>query len=197
MIPEMAVVPSGGYRFVQRLPNGAMQLFAGSSHDDLIAQVRTFRLNNNMDVGDVEAEVKAGISGPSHKTYNPQYSLRERVTGWKSNRMYQKLEFVSPETADKRATICVDCPYNQARYADDCAECYQHVERDLYAMRKGRTTPNDHWLGACQICGHENKTAVHLSGTNLQHKVNYEKELRQKKPNCWLLDMSNDTEVEL
>jgi hypothetical protein len=196
MIPEMAVVPSGGYRFQQRLPSGGFQQFVGVSNDDLFRQVRTFRLNNNIELGDLEVEIKQGISGPAHKAYNPQYSLRERVTGWKSNRMYQKIKFVDPELATHRADICQDCPYNNLKYADDCIECFSHTNQDLYAMRQGRTTDQDEWLGACEICGHDNKTAVHLSGTNLQHKVNYETQLREKKPNCWLLDMDSDTEVE-
>jgi hypothetical protein len=166
------------------------------SHDDLFKQVRTFRLNNNIELGNLEAEIKQGISGPSHKVYNPQFSLRERVTGWKSNRMYHKIGFVSPERATHRADICQDCPYNNLKYADDCIECFSHTNKDLYAMRQGRTTDQDEWLGACEICGHDNKTAVHLSKDNLQHKVNFEKELQEKHPVCWLLDMDNDTEVE-
>ena len=196
MTPEMAVVPSGGYRFVQRLPNGSFQQFAGLSHDDLFKQVRTFRLNNNIPIGDLESEIKQGISGPAHKAYNPQYSLRERVTGWKSNRMYQKIEFVGYEEAALRASICSNCPYNKVNYADDCIECYSHTEKDLFAMRQDRTTPRDSLLGACEICGHDNKTAVHLSGNNLLHRVNHEGELREKHPACWLLDMDSDTEVE-
>lgn len=194
MIPEMAVVPSGGYRFVQRLPSGAMQLFAGSSHDDLIQQVQTFRLNNNIDLGpDLEAEVKQGISAQSHKYPGEQRSLRERVTGWVANRMYTKPEFVEPEEADRRAKICVDCKLNNVKYADSCLECHSHTEHDAFALRAGKSSSQDHWLGACEHYGHHNPTAIWLSGSSLLHR-------RQKEPPdcpCWLKELDKETSSEV
>jgi hypothetical protein len=192
MTPEMAVVPPGGHRFFQRLPNGNMQLFVGLNEDDLVKQVRMFRLNNNIDLGDVAADIKKGISTQSHKLTGDQRSLRERVTGWKSNRAFQQLDFVMPEVAEARAKVCVDCPFNQANYADSCIECHAHVERDLYAMRQGKTTDQDQWLGGCQICGHENKTAVQLAPENLLHRNTYLKELEEKHPACWLLHLADE-----
>jgi hypothetical protein len=185
----MAVIPPGGFRFFQRLPNGSMMLFVGLGKEDLIKQVTTFRLNNNIDLGDVAVEIDKGISGASHKVPGDQRTLRERVTGWKSNRAYKPLEFVEPEEAERRAKICVDCPYNRVKYADDCIECFSSVERDLYAMRQGKGTEQDPWLGACEVCGHENKTAVHLDGADLLHRKNFESELKEKKPDCWLLQL--------
>ncbi len=196
---EMAVVPPGGYKFFQRLPNGGMQLFVGLSEQDLMAQVKRFRMNNNIDVGDLPTEVRKGISGAAHTTASlkDERSLRERVTGWKSNRAFLKMEFVEQDEAERRAAICVDCPYNQVKYADDCIECFSGTERDLYAMRQGRSTSQDLWLGACEICGHENKTAVHLSENNLKHVVNYAKELEEKAPKCWCNQIARDQRKEV
>jgi hypothetical protein len=189
MNPEMAVVPHGGvWSYMQKLPNGSLRQFVAVNEDDLIKQVRQFRLNNNIDLGDVATDVKR----KNTPTLPESRSLRERVTGWKSNRAYQKLEFALPEVAEARAAICVDCPYNQANYADSCLECHAHVERDLYAMRQGKETSQDQWLGACEITGQENKTACQLAAENLLHRNTYTKELEEKHPACWLLHLADE-----
>lgn len=196
MKAEMAIVPPGGvWKFVQKLPNGNVQMFVSWDETDLAKQVTKFRMNNNLEIGDVKAEIERSMR-PRTANLKDERSLRERVTGWKSNRAYQKLEFVSPEEAERRAQICVDCPFNQAKYADDCIECHAHVEQDLYAMRQGRTTSQDQWLGACQITGQENKTAAQLAEHNLLHRNNFTAELREKKPDCWLLSLDSHEPTE-
>lgn len=195
MNPEMSVVPAGGvWSYMQKMPGGQLRQFVAVNEDDLVRQVRQFRLNNNLELGDVSKDVK---QRRNPKAPGEQRSLRERVTGWKANRAFQQLSFVLPEVAEARAKICVDCPFNQAKYADDCIECYSHVERDLYAMRQGKETDQNQWLGACSICGHENKTAVQLAPENLLHRNNYLKELEQKKPDCWLLHLADEPTKEV
>jgi len=190
----MAVVPPGGvWSYTQTLPNGTTRQFTDVSEAALVKQVKDFRITNRLEVGDVESDVrrKRAAALPESR------SLRERVTGWAANRSYAKLEFVDPEIADKRASICVDCPFNVVHYADDCKECYAHVEQSLYAMRAGRETPQDHWLGACQMAGHENKTAVQLDEKNLLHRNSYTKELQDKHPACWLLHLDSEPRREV
>lgn len=192
MKPEMAVVPPGGvWKYMQRLPNGQFKMFVSWDETDLAKQVTDFRLQNNLEAGDVKKEIERGMR-PRTANLPDQRSLRERVTGWKANRAYQPLTFVEPEEAERRAQICVDCPFNQVKYADDCVECFAHVEQDLYAMRQGKTTSQDERLGACQLCGHENKTAVQLDQINLLHRNNFTKELQEKAPKCWLLKLDTN-----
>jgi hypothetical protein len=188
----MSVVPHGDWKFHQRLPNGGFKTFVGLSEDDLFKQVRQFRLNNNIDLGNLEFEIKQGISGPSHKVNEAGYSLRERVTHWKMNRYNQRLSFVDQDEAERRAAICADCPYNKVDYADSCAECHAGVERDLYAMRQGRST--EYRLGACAITGQPNHTAVHLTEAGLKHRIRYTEALRERHPSCWLLTLDEQAD---
>jgi hypothetical protein len=189
---EMAVVPAGGYKFLQRLPNGTFKQFVGLSPDNLLKQVTEFRINNNISIENLEGEIRQGISAPVHQPYSDGRSLRERVSGWKTNRQYRKLNFVSEQEAEKRAAICAQCPWNKLNYADACIECYNHVERDLYAMRQGKTTSKDSGLGACEIYGHDNKTACVLTDTHLRHHVDKD----AKAPNfCWLKKMHSMSKV--
>jgi hypothetical protein len=193
----MGVIPAGGlFKFAQRLPNGNYYFFTDLLESGLVKQVIQYRVNNNLPVGDVAAEVNQYLEGNKPKPLGETRSLRERVTNWKINRSLKPLEFVTQEQADERALICADCPFNQVKYADDCKECYSTTTRDLFAMRKGKTTPSDPWLGACQITGQDNVTAVHLDDDNLNYKVNFIQELSEKYPKCWLLDKPKLEEVE-
>lgn len=193
----MGVIPPGGvYQFAEKLPNGKFHHLQGLTPDDLIRQVINYRVINNITVGNVPKEVADQLEGRSHITPQEGRSLRERVTNWKVNRSFTPLEFTVQEEAEERAKICADCPFNQVSYADDCKECYQGTTRDLFAMRQGRNTDSDPWLGACQICGHDNVTAVHLDDDSLKHRVNYLAEIKQKHPKCWLLALNKAKEVE-
>jgi len=195
MSPEMGVVPPGGvYKFIQKLPTGT-RLFVDVTEENLALQVIKFRINNGIPVGDVRTEISK--SKPSVRPPGDQRSLRERVTGWKSNRMFQKIEFVEQDVADARSKVCLSCPYNKIKYYDDCVECYSHTARDLYAMRQGRETPSDQWLGACDICGHDNLTAVHLDEKNLLHRNGFLDELANKNPSCWMLHLDKEQAKEV
>lgn len=192
----MKVVPPGGlFQFAQKLPNNQFHFFYSSLEEDLIAQVRQYRLNNNIPLGDLSNEIAMFQKGRQPKIPGDVRTLRERVTNWKSNRMFNKIEFVSPEEAESRAEICVNCPFNQINYADDCIECHRSTARDLFAMREGKKTTNDQWLGACQITGQDNQTAVQLSPENLNHRVNFLEDLKKLYPKCWLLHLNEKQEA--
>jgi hypothetical protein len=119
------------------------------------------------------------------------------VTAWKANRQFGQIVTVDEATAEARAAICANCPFNLTNYADACIECYRGTERDLYAMRKGRTTSQDDKLGACNICGHDNKTASIMDESLLKHRVRYKAELEEKYPKCWLLRLDQNTDKEV
>jgi hypothetical protein len=175
----MRVVPAGGvWSHLERLPNGRYHQFIANTEEELWKQVQQFRLNNNLELGDI-SDIKRKVVGkpPDERT------LRDKVTGWVANRMFQQHEFVTPEEAKRRADICVDCPLNQVKYADSCIECHSKTERDAFALRGGQSTSQDSWLGACACFGHENKTAVWLTEKSLKHRVNN----MEKSPEfCWM-----------
>jgi len=81
--PEMAVVPAGGvWSYTQKLPSGQFRQFVDVSEAALVQQVRTFRITNGLEVGDVVADVQRKRSAALPESR----SLRERVTGWAANR---------------------------------------------------------------------------------------------------------------
>lgn len=195
----MGVIPPGGFKFAQRLPNGGFHWFFASTRDDLVRQLIQFRSQAGIEAGDPLTETKHLVSGASHtlNTYRDGRSLRERVTAWKANRQFGKLELVDQETANERASLAAQCSHNVLNYADSCLECYSSTLRDLFAMRQGKSTPYDSQLGADSICGHDNQTAVWLDAKHLKHIVNYLDELKEKCPNCWLLKLDQNTNKEV
>jgi hypothetical protein len=58
--------------------------------------------------------------------------------------------FVEQEEADRRARICVDCPFNQPIVG--CTPCSKFVER-IAAVVGDRATPYDVGLKGCAVCG--------------------------------------------
>jgi hypothetical protein len=158
----MSVVPSGGHKFAQRLPNGSFHWFYAATSDDLVRQVIRFRAMNGIDPGNPYTEIKSQVSGATHKLPAEQRSLRERVTGWLSDLQFRTIRYVPQEEADARAKLAAECPYNIVDYADQCLECYQGTLRGLFAIRQGKSTQYDDKLGACSFHGYDNKTVVWL-----------------------------------
>ena len=183
----MLVVPAGGgFRFMQRLPNGGYHTFLENDPEALFKVVLDFRKDNNLPIGDLKAELARGISAPILPKLQESRSLRERVTAWLVNKQFGIVKYVSPEEATKRAELAMKCPYNIVNYADECLECYNSTLRGLYAIRQGRSTKYDNFLGACKHCGYDNQTAVHLQASCLPNTTG------QPRP-CWCSILDTDT----
>lgn len=188
MNPEMATVPSGGgWRFLQRLPNGQMYPFLATSQENLYKEVLQFRRANNLPTETLDQELKLGVSSPVTPVRQEGVSLRERVTRWLVERQFGTVKYVNQEVADARAKQASECPNNILKYADECIECYQSTNRGLLAIRQGKTTPYDDKLGACVLCGWDLKTAVHLADSCLTSK--------NKDCDCVKIDDSTDKEL--
>src|SRR6266498_2725436 len=125
----MGVIPAGGFKFAQRLPNGGLHTFVGTSEEDLVRQIIVFRSQAGLEPGDPLIEVKSQISGVAHSPLGDQRSLRERVTGWLANKQFGVIRYVSQEEANERAKLASECPYNTPNYADFCIECYNSTLR--------------------------------------------------------------------
>jgi hypothetical protein len=193
--PEMAVVPpGGGWRFLQKLPNGANRPFLATSKKKLYEEVLEFRRNNNLPTDTLQEELARGVSAPvTHSQVTAQgRSLRERVTNWLLGRQFGTVRYVSQDIADARASLAVACPNNVTNYADECIECFNSTARGLFAIRQGRTTPYDESLGACKVCGWDNRTAVHLAPSCLQNR---DKGLTPSE--CWCSKIDENTNREV
>jgi hypothetical protein len=77
------------------------------------------------------------------------------LKGW----METRADFVSPEEASRRASICVTCPENVP--ATGCAGCTNIVSL-ITSVIGDRKTPEDGKLRNCNVCGCANKAQVHV-----------------------------------
>ena len=77
------------------------------------------------------------------------------LTEWIS----QKPEFVSPEEASRRASICAQCPENIP--ATGCGGC-ANIAGMVTKVIGNRRTPDDEKLQNCGVCGCSNQAQVHV-----------------------------------
>lgn len=142
-----------------------------------------------MPTENLDDELLRGVSMPSFLPAPPESrSLRERVTHWLVSKQFGTVKYVNQDVANARAKLAADCPFNKVNYADSCLECYQSTLRGLVAIRQGRTTPYDELLGACENCGWDNKTVVHLDISCLSGR---------SKDGCWCSQIDENTDKEL
>jgi hypothetical protein len=169
------VPPGGGGEWPYDQPwNGRTLPFRGTDKDELIRKVKAFRIQNDLDPTTVEADIDNYYRGITQPILKPKNSLRERVSNWIANRLFRQNEFVETEVAETRARQVFQCPYNKPNWADECAECTRKTVADSFSVRAGRTTSVDAQLGACEIFGWDNRTAVHLTADGLKNMVQVE-----------------------
>ena len=86
--------------------------------------------------------------------------------------------YVTQEEAEKRAAICVQCPYNIFPDKDGFIKWADEI---AYHSIGGRKTSLDDKLGNCEICTCVNKAKVHLGG-----EIVNSAEINNKFPDfCW------------
>jgi len=68
---------------------------------------------------------------------------------------------VEQEEAERRAAICVTCPYNQP-LQHSCGACFSSMLKWISKIVGDRKTENDDKLGSCGICSCSLKPAVHF-----------------------------------
>jgi hypothetical protein len=73
--------------------------------------------------------------------------------------MQTRADFVSPDEAERRASICAGCPHNIP--ATGCAGCTNIVAL-VTSVIGGRKTSKDDQLENCGICGCANRAQIHI-----------------------------------
>lgn len=91
--------------------------------------------------------------------------------------------FVEQAEAERRAVICVRCPYNVQVEGGCGGGCQKLVDMFTPGMRK-RKTEQDSRLRSCAVCGCFNRVAVHFPLTVLQKDENLAGEWPEW---CWHL----------
>jgi hypothetical protein len=90
---------------------------------------------------------------------------------------------VSQEEAERRAAICVQCPYNQAEKFSFCGGCSaKTAAAKLARFALGRSTPLDGDLKTCSVCSCRLSLKVWV-----RREAMDEPSLRDKwAPSCWM-----------
>ena len=89
---------------------------------------------------------------------------------------------VEPTEAKRRAAICLACPYKKP-WKTSCHPCNASTEAILSSVRRLRTISFDNSIFACEICGHDNPTAIHLPLSVVTPKPEI---VQRLAPGCWI-----------
>ncbi len=175
--PKTSVIPPGGFHFIEKTPTGEFKI-ESTSLASVQAALLTYRLNNNVPVGNPQQEVVDYICNnwphfcsdnaePYLVPANPisrEAHLSRRVSDW--TRQIFDLgsdNTVAPAEAERRAAICAACPLNADFHAGACGPCVESLERIGFVWLRNRKTSFDEKLGGCKACGSFNRVAVQAS----------------------------------
>ena len=190
MKPTIGMFPPSGWHYEQ----DGVRIDA-SGYDTLLIAVETFRANNNLPQGDVEADVDEYICSRwphfcgiyTHAAAEEKKIpalLLDDVRIWSMNLLGgEGYNMVSDELADARAAICEQCP-NNTNWKSSCRTCVSTVERQLATVRQARDVYHSANLGGCSVNRFDARTAVFLDAEALTPAAGL--------PDfCWLLTASS------
>ncbi len=162
--------PPGGYKFRDR--DGVVH--KSESWRKLEAMVRDYRTRNQMEVGDVWAEIMGQICSevPSYCHEAPaapmpkkghSITFNQRVMIWLASAMTLKRigrwHLVDDSVAAERAKICATCP-QQLSLNRACMACITTIDRSRDALLAG-TNARHLNLNPCSVLGEDCATTVH------------------------------------
>jgi len=168
--PKEGIIPPGGFHYEDKVQRFRVE---GSSYQSVAEAVLRYRLENKLPVGNPLKDVLDYVCTnwphfcSDHNAPLPvgngQPALSSRVATWISS-LYRFVrstttKFVTPEEANRRARICEQCPINKD-WKTGCGSCLQAAVQLGYTFRAGRKVDNEKALGACEVIGQENATAV-------------------------------------
>jgi hypothetical protein len=112
-------------------------------------------------------------------------SMVSRVNTWTILRSREAppggYNLVPQDEAERRAAICSACPANKGWIK--CQNCSQSTLSLLAIVRKLRGTKLDNDLMGCDVCGHDNRTAIHLEISDMPAMDSEEQ--KYMPPGCW------------
>lgn len=125
-------------------------------------------------------------------------TFEQYIAGAKAyvRRLFSKEKFVTPQDAEKRAAICVDCNQNLVNIGHRMSQFY--TDRFMLHQTGGKKTPLDDKLHTCKICTCLLRSKVHypakevaesLSDTEIGRLSREPRSLKNgQKLRCWQLD---------
>lgn len=178
-------------------PVGGGVVIHGNTLDKLIQNVFEYRIRNNIEPGNIEADIDAYYcakwptfchddkAGVGLSATAQAKEMLNRVSRWISSLVHRMPRggflLVLASEAEERAIICAGCPRN-GNWRSGCGGCDAATLQLLQQVKSLRKTSRDGNLGACQIGGWEMSSAVHLPSTCTP----ITDEQRAEMPaNCW------------
>lgn len=182
-----------GWHYLQPF-KGTFTKIESGSYEELLTAVQTFRLNNGIRIGDIQADVDQYIcfTYPRHcRAVNQARNAAatsvpsgtavrfvDKLTQWALQMRKDLPEFVNMAEAERRATICASCPENINWEPSGCSRCAADANRLFLVTRNGKDTRFKHKLKGCRLHDHDNRTAVWMNLKTQKHP---------KAPkSCWL-----------
>lgn len=181
------VMPICGWTYQQLLPDGSKQRIPATgeagSDSKLVEQVKMFRLNNGIDIGDVDGDVAAYIRRESPindrfpgKVYASSPEMIEarmghrpyieRIRDWLRSISGKRPRLLIEDDADARALVCMECQHN-VPWKTGCLPCCEAVESAGQNVRQRPGYKHDKKLGACRLHDTHVSTAVFIDRESL------------------------------
>lgn len=120
------------------------------------------------------------------------FTLADIIAGTRvmMSQWFNGRKVVPRQEAERRASICVDCPMNQ-KFVKGCSGLCPELSEIVSAITGAQGTVYDYRLHQCQLCGCLLQAAIWVP-LELQLKVltDEQRESFTKIPNCWKVPTS-------
>jgi hypothetical protein len=162
-----------------------------NSYKELIVKVTEYRISQRKTWDTVQQEVNTYLVGVSPTTRGPdigpfqkkELDLSDKVYNWLS-RTYDKMNpavaYASAPEALRRASTCIQCPYNTPM-TSGCGACVSQMQRMARGISKGRSVNGEKPLKVCSLLNYDLKVAIHLEDDTLGPR----EEIPHAPNYCW------------
>lgn len=169
VITNRGQIPYGGGWITRDRLSG--QEITGTTLEMVIARVIEHRKANSLPIGlDIEHEIEGWLceDHPTECQAETLVTIRKRHLGLGDVIMGTKVmlsliknggHLVPREEAERRAQICIKCPYN-AEYSRPCTGVCAALKEVVDWIVNKQGTQYDSQLKACMVCGCHNQSAV-------------------------------------
>ncbi len=142
------------------------------SYKELVVKVTEYRIASRKDWQDTQQEINEYLVSISPTTKGPDTTPYQKTELTHSDRVYNWLsrtynatttstQYASAPEALRRASACMQCPYNVVPQAN-CGACESQMARMSKGISKGRHVSGQKAIHACAVLNLDLKTAVHL-----------------------------------
>lgn len=177
--------------------------FTAPDRAGLITLIVNYRKNNQLEpIGNLNSVLENFWCGlPENAGKCERYNLHRSFEMYKKGAMallrdliYKKEARVSQDEANRRATLCIKCPFNiEAKKTGTMALADEVVEKYLGDNTR---TPYDKDLGLCAVCTCVLRFKVHVKGP-FENSAEQSEQLRRviitddqgQKHKCWQVDI--------